>query len=353
MTDTDVVRDDADGDTADGGFIAPVAMEDDPAELFAGDTGTLDADVRRVLVRLLQRRFLLAERHRAQWRTLLENQQVIESRLHDLFVHLVVDHERGIAYKRQVRSAELDVPVLLRDEPYTRAETLVLVHLRTVFQRERGAGETSARVDVEELEATALTYFDPDDTNVAAHQREIRTAIARLVKDGVVDEESEGRYRVTPLVEVVLSNERLTELREWLRTRDDAGAAADAAGEASADDVAPDDDAADGPTDAEPDDEPDDDADPADGRTAPDDEDDEDGPGPGAITLDDAVLDDAVLDDGVRDDEVVAGDVVDGGPDDAAAADEAHEDATSDDADAPTGPARLREDEDEDEETAP
>ena len=216
MTDT-VVHDDVET----GGFIAPVAMEDDPAELFAGDTGTLDADVRRVLVRLLQRRFLLAERNPAQWRTLLENQQVIESRLHDLFVHLVVDHERGIAYKRQVRSAELDVPVLLRDEPYTRAETLVLVHLRTVFQRERGAGETSARVDVEELEATALTYFDPDDTNVAGHQREIRTAVARLAKDGIIEEESEGRYRVTPLVEIVLSTERLAELRDWLRSRGD------------------------------------------------------------------------------------------------------------------------------------
>ena len=236
MTETDVVTDVVTGtdDTTGPGdaraeaFIAPVAMEDDPAELFAGDTGTLDADVRRVLVRLLQRRFLLAERHPAQWRTLLAHQQLVESRLHDLFVHLVVDHERGIAYKRQVRSAELDVPVLLRDEPYTRAETLVLVHLRTVFQRERGAGETSARVDVEELEATALTYFDADDTNVAAHQREIRTAVARLAKEGVIEEESEGRYRVTPLVEVVLSNERLVELREWMRTRDEAPPPADA-----------------------------------------------------------------------------------------------------------------------------
>jgi predicted transcriptional regulator len=198
-------------------FIAPVSMEEDPAELFAGDSGTLDADVRRVLVRLLQRRFLLADRNAAQWRTLLDNQQVIESRLHDLFVHLVVDHERGVAYKKQVRSAELDVPVLLRDESYTRAETLVLVHLRSVFQRSQGAGETSVRVDVEEIEQTALTYFDPDDTNVAARQREIRTAVARLVKEGLVEEESEGRFRITPLVEIVLSNERLGELRAWLR----------------------------------------------------------------------------------------------------------------------------------------
>lgn len=198
-------------------FIDPLSMEEDPAELFAGDSGTLDADVRRVLVRLLQRRFLLAERSPVQWRTLLANQQVIESRLHDLFVHLVVDHDRGIAYKRQVRTAEVDVPVLLRDDAYTRAETLVLVHLRTVFQREQGAGETSVRVDVEEIEQTALTYFDPDDTNLAARQREIRGAVARLAKEGIVEEESEGRYRVTALVEVVLSNERLAELRTWLR----------------------------------------------------------------------------------------------------------------------------------------
>jgi hypothetical protein len=175
--------------------------------------------VRRVLVRLLQRRFLLAEKNRQQWRVLLDNQQVIESRLHDLFVHLVVDHQRGIAYKRQVRSAELDVPVLLRDDAYSRAETLVLVHLRTVFQRGHGAGETSVRVDVEEIEQTALTYFDPDDTNVAARQREVRAAVARLAKDGLIEEESEGRYRVTPLVEIVLSNEHLVELRDWLRAQ--------------------------------------------------------------------------------------------------------------------------------------
>ncbi|RFU41218.1 DUF4194 domain-containing protein [Actinomadura logoneensis] len=206
---------------AEAGFIDPVAMEDDPTELFAGDTGTLDVEVRRVLVRLLQRRFLQAEKNQAQWRTLLENQQIIESRLHDLFVRLVVDHERGIAYKQQVRSAELDVPILLKDDPYNRAETLLLVHLRTVFQRERGTGETSARVDVEELEQTVLTYFDPDDNNLARGQREIRNAVQRLVTEGLLAEESAGRYRITPLVEVVLSTEKLAELSRWLRERNE------------------------------------------------------------------------------------------------------------------------------------
>ena len=200
-----------------GGFIAPVSMEEDPREQFAGDTGVLDVAVRRVLVRLLQRRFLVASKSPDQWRTLLANQHVIESRLHDLFVHLVVDHDRGVAYKKQVRSDELDVPILLKDDPYGRAETLVLVHLRTVFQRERGAGETSARVDVDDVVQMVLTFFDVEDKSLATRQTEIRGALKRLERDGIIEEESEGRYRVTPLVEIVLSNERLVELRDWLR----------------------------------------------------------------------------------------------------------------------------------------
>ncbi|MDT8913747.1 DUF4194 domain-containing protein [Amycolatopsis sp. PS_44_ISF1] len=209
---------------AETGFIDPVSMEDDPTELFAGDAGTLDADVRRVLVQLLRRKFLLAEKNRAQWRTLLENQQILESRLHDLFVRLVVDHDRGVAYKQQVRSAELDVPILLKDDSYSRAETLVLVHLRTVFQRERGTGETSARVDVEELEQTVLTYFDPHDHNMARGQQEVRKAVERLVTEGLLTEESAGRYRITPMVEVVLSTAKLSELEQWLRGRNEATA---------------------------------------------------------------------------------------------------------------------------------
>ena len=207
------------GETVDDPFIDPVAMEEDPEELFPGDRGVLDPAVRRELVRLLQRRFLLADRHREDWAVLVEHQPLLESRLNDVFVRLVVDHERGVAYKEQVRSDDRDVPILLRDEPYSRAETLVLVHLRTVYQREVTAGESSARVDVEEVEQTVLTYFSESDGDTARRQRGIRNALARLRGDGIVEEESEGRYRISPLVEIVLSAERLRALGEWLRTR--------------------------------------------------------------------------------------------------------------------------------------
>ena len=197
-------------------FIAPVAMEDDPDELFPGDRGTLDPEVRRVLVHVLQRRFLSAD-SRTEWALLLEHQQLIESRMHDMYLRLVVDLGRGVAYKQQVRSDEFEVPILLKDAPYNRTETLVLVHLRTVFQRESAAGEPAPRIDIEDIEQTVLSYLTDADGSTARQQKAIRAALDRLDREGVIDEETLGRYRISPLVEVVLSAEKLAELRAWLR----------------------------------------------------------------------------------------------------------------------------------------
>lgn len=222
MTDTASLGTAEDEAPGDGAFVEPAAMEDDLGELFPGDRGVLDPAVRRVLVHLLQRRFVLADRNREEWTALLDNQQLIESRLNDLFVRLVIDHDRGVAYKQQVRSDELDVPILLRDAAYTRSETLVLVHLRTVYQRESAAGEPAARVDIEDVEQTVMSYFADADGDTAKRQRLIRKAMDRLSRDGIVDEETTGRFRISPLVEIVLSAEKLRELRDWLRDRSEA-----------------------------------------------------------------------------------------------------------------------------------
>ena len=231
MTDTASLGTAEDEAPGDGAFVEPAAMEDDLGELFPGDRGVLDPAVRRVLVHLLQRRFVLADRNREEWTALLDNQQLVESRLNDLFVRLVIDHDRGVAYKQQVRSDELDVPILLRDAAYTRSETLVLVHLRTVYQRESAAGEPAARVDIEDVEQTVMSYFADADGDTAKRQRLIRKAMDRLARDGIVDEETTGRFRISPLVEIVLSAEKLRELRDWLRDRsevdDTGGVAAD------------------------------------------------------------------------------------------------------------------------------
>ena len=42
----------------------------------------------------------------------------------------------------------------------------------------------------------------------------------RLDREGIVLEETSGRYRISALVEVVLSAETLKELRDWLRSQE-------------------------------------------------------------------------------------------------------------------------------------
>jgi len=204
---------------ADGApFVEVPALPDDDAALFAGDTGVLPYEARRALALVLQRRYLSAAAHPAEWKALLAHQNVLASRCHDLFVELVVDRDYEIAYKRQVREAGLSIPVLLKDEPYKRVETLLMLFARNRFRQEQGAGERAAHVDAEELVDYALGFLAADETNLAARRREVDNAIATLVREHVLDEVAEGRYRVQPVVEILLPVERLRELTAWLRS---------------------------------------------------------------------------------------------------------------------------------------
>jgi len=218
-----------------GAFVQEPTVVDDDAALYAGDTGVLPYEARRALALVLQRRYLSAAAHPAEWKALLAHQDVLASRCHDMFVELVVDRDYEIAYKRQVREAGLSIPVLLKDEPYKRVETLLMLFARNRFRQEQGAGERAAHVDAEELVDYALGFLAADETNLAARRREVDNAIATLVREHVLDEVAEGRYRVQPVVEILLPVERLRELATWLRSP----APADPAPPAEADETDP------------------------------------------------------------------------------------------------------------------
>src|ERR1043166_9035633 len=81
------------------------------AGLFSGDTGALAMDTRRVLVHLLLGPALDAQRQTKLWPVLLRDEQVLRSRLHDLFLELVVDRDQRVAFTRQVVDEAADVPV--------------------------------------------------------------------------------------------------------------------------------------------------------------------------------------------------------------------------------------------------
>ena len=56
----------------------------------------------------------------------------------------------------------------------------------------------------------------PSPRGAAPAQSGVGPGVTVGSRNGVIEEESEGRYRITSVVEIVLSSERLRELVEWL-----------------------------------------------------------------------------------------------------------------------------------------
>lgn len=208
-------------DLAGPAWAAPDPMDDvdSPGPLFDGDQGVLAAPVRRTLVSLLKKRYIAADRNPVDWRVLLANRGVLESRLNDVFIELVVDTERGVAYKRHAHPDEGTVPfpTVLHDQSYSRDETILLVHLRMLL-RGRNVGDTAVFVDRDELMAEIANYRPADATNQVRDEKAARAAIDSLVRlDLLIDSGDGQRYQVAPIVEVLMSLQRLNELSGWLR----------------------------------------------------------------------------------------------------------------------------------------
>ena len=61
--------------------------------LWTGDTGTLSEETRRALVDLLKGPLITADRKKETWHAITTDTETLRSRLHDVFLALVVDED--------------------------------------------------------------------------------------------------------------------------------------------------------------------------------------------------------------------------------------------------------------------
>jgi len=194
---------------------------DEPTSLslFEGDEGHLTLDQRRTLVSLLKHRYISAALHPQEWRALLDCELLMKSRLNDMFLDLHVDRVRQIAFKRQAvpEGGGRPFPTLLRDSSYSREETILLVFLRQRFRSEQSAGATDVLVDADELAAAVIPFRPEHATDRAGDARRTENAIEGLRKAGILLRTSDPqRFRVAPVIEVLLPLPRVAELLDWL-----------------------------------------------------------------------------------------------------------------------------------------
>lgn len=122
-----------------------VTTLDAPARLWPGDPGTLPAPARRALAALVRGPHLSAADDDATWRDLVTHLDAVRSRLADLYLDLVLDHDEQLAYVRDAVAAP-DGPPVVREVPLNFADTVLLLHLRTRLLEAPG-GEVVADLD--------------------------------------------------------------------------------------------------------------------------------------------------------------------------------------------------------------
>ena len=187
--------------------------------LFEGDDGGLTVQQRKTLVMLLKHRYISAAAHPAEWRTLQDSTRLIKSRLNDIFLDLHVDLHYEVAFKRQAVPEGGDrFPTLLHDVAYTREETILLVLLRQRLRSERANGQEIVSVDRDYLVENIAHFRPPHATDRVGDARRADGAVESLVKARVLLKTTDpDRFRIAPVIEVLLPVHRLAELLAWLR----------------------------------------------------------------------------------------------------------------------------------------
>lgn len=200
--------------------------------LFEGDEGRLDEPQRRALVALLRHTYVSARTHADERRAITDGEHQLRSRLNDLFLELHVDRDREVAWKRQARSESQRraFPTLLRDVPWTREETIVLVYLRMRLRADARPGLDQVVVDRSEI-IGHVSGFLPATTDRTRDESRVAKAVERLVTARILIRTTDpDRFRVASVVEVLLPLEQLRELDRWLRdATTDGGAPTDGA----------------------------------------------------------------------------------------------------------------------------
>lgn len=185
---------------------------------FAGDTGTLPVPARRVLVRLLLGPSLDARRHEKLWAIFKRYEKDLKSRLHDIFLELVVDNETKVAFTRQVVSDEVEVPILLRKQSLSFLESVLLLFLRQKFTQSDAQAE---RAVVDQLEMTEYlkAYERSDNVDMSRFGRQMEGAVEKAKKLGVLLKlpGAEDRFEISASLRLLFPVEEIQALTEAYR----------------------------------------------------------------------------------------------------------------------------------------
>ena len=206
MTDQKTVSEDFERDTS----VVPASA------LWAGDTGVLGENSRRALLELIKGPYLSGAKTPMLWSSLLADEEILQTRLHELFLELVLDRTREFAFVRNVATTELKVPSTVRSAALTFLDTAMLLVLRQMLL----AGEAEGRVIVGQEEVfEQLRVYRSDDRDETDFNKRLNSTWMKMKNTLRVIHQagSEDRAEISPVLRLIVDADQVAAITEEYR----------------------------------------------------------------------------------------------------------------------------------------
>jgi len=198
--------------------------------LYPEDHGSLAFDSRLALCKLLSGPCV--DPDSPLWTALLRDEAVVRSRLSEVFMELVIDRERKVAFTRPAETGDMDVPVLQRSTPLSYLESVLLLHLRQVLVDADTRGERAVVEEADLLETLAIYATGTGVDQVLATKR-MNAAIDKMRKNTILQgiRGEDRRFEVSPTLRLLFPAEEVAALSAAYRALNGASGTAVTAGE--------------------------------------------------------------------------------------------------------------------------
>lgn len=196
------------------------------AALFEGDQGLLPVDTRRVLVQLLSGPSVDGRRHTHLWSVLIRDEDTLRSRLHDLFLELIVDRDQQVAFTRQAFPEDVESSILLRRKPLNFLESVLLLYLRQRLTQAGAQGERAV-LSAQEMREHLKAFERSSNVDRARFEKHVENAIEKAKSSNLLAKMKGGeeRYEVSPTLKLLFSAEDIEALTSVYRKLSDASRA--------------------------------------------------------------------------------------------------------------------------------
>jgi len=194
----------------------PAADDAERGDGLPGDR--LPESARRAMVSLLMNRHISSARHRAAWEGVVAFENDLRARLDEMYMDLVVDHEAGVAFKRQQEGD--DVPrVLRREKALTRDASLVLIFLRREYAF-ADPDDGPVMITREQIGEFLRAYREDGDGDGARFSRRVDAAINALARPWQIlepDPTADYLFTISPVIVPLVGVDEMRRLEEAFR----------------------------------------------------------------------------------------------------------------------------------------